>query len=81
MTDIQERLRSIQTRISSVTSKRARDEVEKENAEKAVVAAKAQLAEFGIETGDDLRRVRAELEAEIENLVTEAEAQLDIAEA
>jgi adenylyl- and sulfurtransferase ThiI len=78
MTDIEDRLRSVQTRRSQAATKRARDEVEVENAQKALDAAKKDLeTEFGVVTGADLREVRAKLEAELEEAVADAEKALE----
>ena len=77
MTDIQERLRSAQTRRSQALSQRTRDEIEVENATKALNEAKAKLKEeFAVVTGADLREARATLETDLEAAVLEVETQL-----
>lgn len=80
MADIQDRLRAAQTRRSQATATRARDEVEVENAKKALDAAKAELqSEFGVVTGADLKKVQETLAEELEAAVAEIELQLDAA--
>jgi adenylyl- and sulfurtransferase ThiI len=77
-TDITERLRSVQTRRSQAATKRARDEVEVENAQKALDEAKKNLElEFGIKTSADLREVREKLVTELEEAVSAAEKALE----
>lgn len=77
MSDIQERLRSIQTRRSQAAAQRTRDEIEVENAEKALSKAKAELKEeFSVVTSEDLKKVRAQLAEELESALAEAEEQL-----
>jgi hypothetical protein len=80
MTDIEERLRNIQTQLSQETSRRARDEVEEENATKAVAEIRAQLeSDFGVKTSADLAVVKRDLEEQLEAAVAEAEEKLAVA--
>ena len=82
MNEIQDRLRAVQTRRSSVAAKRARDEIEAENAATSLASARAALlSEFGVSTGADLGSVRAKLEKELETTVSELETQLTASEA
>lgn len=77
MTDIETRLRATQTQLSQASAQRVRDEVERDNAEVALTAAKEALkTEFGINTSEDLNRVRGELQATLETEVAEVEKQL-----
>lgn len=58
-------------------SQRTRDEIEVENATKALNEAKAKLKEeFEVVTGAELRGARARLEADLEEAVLEVETQL-----
>jgi hypothetical protein len=80
MTDIQERLRSVQTRRSQAEAQRTRNEVEVENADKALAAAKEALVEeFQIVTSADLKAVREKLESDLEEAIAAVEKQLDAA--
>jgi hypothetical protein len=75
---IEEQIRSIQSRITTEQSKRARAEVEKENAEAAIAEARATLTnEFGVSTGAEIRAKREELQAEIDAELAEAERLLE----
>lgn len=76
--DLQERLRRVQTLSSQATATKARAEVEKENATRTVAEVKAELQEkHGVVTSDDLKRVRAELQEELESALQEAESALE----
>jgi hypothetical protein len=78
MTDIQERLRSVQTRRSQAAAQRTRDEIEEENATKALNETKEALkAEFNVVTGADLKEVREKLNTALETALTEVETQLN----
>lgn len=80
MTEIEDRLRSIQTRLSSAQNSRTRHEVELENATKAREEAKTALKEqFGVVTSEDLTTVRQTLEAEVEAEAAKAEEALSAA--
>lgn len=78
MSEIEDRLRSIQARMSSAQAQRARAEVEVEHAKKARDEAKETLKnEFGVVTSDDLKSLRAELTKELEDSIAEAESALN----
>jgi uncharacterized alpha-E superfamily protein len=82
MSEYEDRLRAASTAISQKAAQVARFEVEKENAEAATARVKASLEEdFGIKTSDDLKKVRAELEADLEKAIKEVEQALADAEA
>ncbi len=80
MSEIEDRLRSIQTRHSQATAVLARSEVELEHAgERRNEAKQKLLDEFGVSTSDDLRRVREELNSEVEKQLALAEEALSSA--
>ena len=78
---LEERLGNIQQRISQATARRAREEVEVENARASLAEAKERLKEeFGVVTSDDLRAKKTELESALQSAVEEIEAALEGAE-
>lgn len=78
MADLEERLSAAQQRITSATGRKARAEVERDNAKDSLATSKKTLAEeFGIKTNEDVKRVRAELESEVESAIQEIEAALE----
>lgn len=77
---IEDQLREIRTRISQVQGRKARAQVEHENATERLTSAKASLkADFGVETNAEAKEKRATLEAELEAVV--ADVQKELAEA
>jgi len=71
-------LRTIQTRISQLNSKKARAEVELDNATAKKNAARAALKEeFGVSTTADAKQKQAELEEALTTVVSEIEAELE----
>lgn len=79
-TPIQDRLREADSKRTQLITARARDEVTETNATAAVAEVKTALKdEFGIENSADLARVRQELDAELEQALSEAEAALEAA--
>lgn len=78
MSDVEERLNAAQQRIDAATSRKARAEVERDNAKESLaVARKTLVDEFGIKTNDDVKRVRSELDAEFEKAMREVEEALE----
>jgi hypothetical protein len=77
---IEEEVRALQSKIQIEQSKKARAEVEHENAEKQIQQARAVLKEkFGITTSDDIRAKRAELEATLAENLASAKSALEAA--
>lgn len=78
MADLEQRLSAAQQRITAATSRKARAEVERDNAKESLAATRKTLAdEFGIKTNEDVKRVRAELEAEVEEAMATVESALE----
>ncbi len=77
MEDLKERLAAAEQRTEAAKGRKARAEVQRDTAKTNLTAAKQALVdEFQIATSDDIRRVRAELESELETAVAEAEQAL-----
>ena len=76
--DIETELKDIQARISSATTKRARAQVEKENAEAELAKAKKQLKEeFGVSTNDEARALLTELTEQRDAAIEEIKISLE----
>lgn len=77
MTDEEDRLREIRQRISNVANKRARAEVEKEQAlDRTRKAKNVLLNDFGVKTTADAKAKREQLAADYEDAISTAEAAL-----
>lgn len=77
---LDDNLRTIQTRISQVQGKRARAQVEQENALSKLTTAKATLKEeFGVVSNEDAKAKLAELEATLVETVSAVELELEAA--
>ncbi len=75
---ISERLRDFESRIDQQKSRAARAQIEKEQAELSLATARDQLAEqFDARTGADIKRIRSEMEAELESQLAAIEEDLE----
>jgi hypothetical protein len=73
-------LRAIQARIATLTSKKTRAEVERDNADAKVAEARTALEEeFGVKTTAEAKAKLAELEQNLRDVVAEVEAELEAA--
>lgn len=80
MPSIEEDLHAIRTQITTVQSKKARAQVEYENARERAVSAKKTLEqEFGVSTTDSATALQTKLEEELAAAITEAKRQLEAA--
>lgn len=74
---IEDKIREIRTSISQAQGKKARAQVEYDNAVERRNSAKKSLKEdFGVETNDDAKRVLNELQTELDATVTKVEQSL-----
>lgn len=75
---IEDQLREIRTTISQVQGKKARAQVELDNANERLETARTTLKEdFGVETTDEARTKLTDLQAELESVVAEVERALE----
>lgn len=77
---LDEELRSLQTRISAVQSRRMRAEVARDNAKAALVQSRELLKEeFGVSTGEDAKSILQQLTSELEGAVEVVRSELEAA--
>ena len=74
---IEDKLREIRTQISTVQSKKARAQVEYDNALQRKNTARTQLGtSYGVTTTDQAKETLARLEAELETAIADVESAL-----
>lgn len=75
--NVEEELRSIRSQISTVQTKKARAQVEYDNAvERANTAKKTLKEEFGVSTTEDAKALLTNLEAELASAIENAKSGL-----
>lgn len=78
--DTEQKLADAESRISAQNSRIARAQIEREQAQERLDGAKAALKEeFDATTGADIKRIRQELQDEIDAEVAKIEAELEAA--
>jgi len=78
MTTSEDKLRDIKTRISQAIARKSRAEVEQENAlERRKQALAALKEDFGVETAEDIQRIKTELQQTVDDAVVEVTSALD----
>lgn len=81
-TALDEELRTLRTKISSVQARKARAEVNKENAQAELAKARGILAtEYGVKTPADAKTVLSTLSEDLEQAVARVRQELEAAEA